>query len=139
MACGRSYEPGDLYSCDSVNGIVLQTNENGAPTMLLSIEEASNINADAALQWAESLGNGWHLPDNEEMKIIKKYKSLINITAEREKISPVLTNHTFYWTSTPCSESHVNAFGPNGLRCYFRTNASPYYRARAVTAVEPQR
>ena len=132
MSCNRRYEPGDYYSKD-VSGIVLAADAEGNAMLLLSLEEAKDIVADSAALWAETLGDGlWRLPTKEDMSIIKKYKSLINKTLEYKKQPTVLSGHTFYWTATPCSESHTYACGPDGINCYFKTNATPHYRARAV-------
>lgn len=132
VSCGNSYEVGDYYSNDTVKGIVVNVDEQGRPLMLLSIDEAIDIDADSAKQWAVALGSEWHLPTKQEMEQVKKYKSLINQTLERRKYNGFLTGHTFYWTSTPCSETHHYACGPDGLRCYFNTNHSHCYRSRAV-------
>ena len=133
-ACSRSYMPGDFYSEGGLKGIVVTADEQGKPTLLLAPEETKGVTAAEAKEWVESYGDGgWHLPTKEEMEQVKKYKTLINKTLEQKKQPVVLTNHTFYWTSTPCSESHTYACGPDGLHCYFSTNNSPYYRGRGVS------
>ena len=136
-ACNRAYEPGDYYGKEA-EGIVLAVDTEGNATMLLSLDEAKDLDADSAAKWAASLGEGWYLPTKEEMALLKKYKSLVNITLERKKLPALLAVHTFYWSSTPCSDSHQYALGPDGVRCYFKTNASPYYRARAVKKLKTE-
>lgn len=135
--CSSGYEPGDYYRRDGVKGIVIQTDDEGNARLLLSIDEVSHVDSDSALQWIASLGDtAWKLPTKEQMAIARKYRSAINITLRNKNLPTFLTDHTFYWTSTPCSESHVYACGPDGIRCYFKTNSSPYYRARAVRKLE---
>ena len=136
-ACNRAYEPGDYYGKEA-EGIVLAADSEGNATMLVSLVEAKDLDADSAAKWAASLGEGWYLPSKEEMALLKKYKSLANITLDYKKMPPMLTGHTFYWTSTPCSGSHHYALGPDGIRCYFKTNASPCYRARAVKRLDSE-
>lgn len=134
--CGK-YEIGDLYKDGDTRGVVVQTDNEGNALMVMSIDEAVDIDADSAARWVETLvGEGWHLPEKGEMAQIKKYKSLLNKTLERKGFSTILTNHTFYWTATPCSESHTYACGPDGIQCYFNQNASPFYRARGVKMIE---
>lgn len=131
--CSGGYELGDYYHAGGEKGIVLAVDDGGKVTMLMSVDEAHDLDSDSAMKWASNYADGsWHLPSKEEMAVIKKYKSLMNITIGHKKLQPVMAGHTFYWTSTPCSESHTFACGPDGIRCYFNTNTSPFYRARAV-------
>ena len=132
QGCSISYECGDMFKVDGKQSVVVQVDDAGMPLMLLSLDEAVDIDADSAARWATSLGEGWSLPTKEEMEYLKKYKSLINIKLEKKGESPFLKNQTFYWTSTDCSESHTYACGPQGIKCYFNTNSSHLYRARAV-------
>lgn len=133
LAACSSYEVGDYYSKDNVKGIVLAVDAEGTPTMLLSVDEAANLDVDSAARWVASLGDtAWHMPSKDEMAIARKSRSLINITLDHKGLPAFLKNHTFYWTSTPCSESHSYACGPYGLQCYFNSNKSTHYRARAV-------
>ena len=105
----------------------------------LPVLRGLNFNADSAFIWAEQFdGGGWHLPTKEEMTTIRKYKNLVNSTLERKGYNTILTNHTFYWTGTPCSESHTYACGPDGIKCYFNQNLSSCYRARAVKRIDKQ-
>lgn len=135
--CGRHYEPGDYYSRNGVKGIVLQTDTEDNATLLLSIDEAVDIDADSALRWTATLGDtAWKLPTKEQMAVARKHRSLINITLRNKNLPTILTDHTFYWTATPCSGTHVFACGPDGLRCYFKSNHSSFYRARAVRKLE---
>lgn len=136
-AC-RGAEPGDIYNCDGVKSVIVAVNANGNPSMVMSLDEAINIDADSALAWSLHVGDGWHLPSKAEMEIVRKNRSLINRGLELKKLSVVLRNNTYYWTSTPCSDSHVYACGPDGLKCYFRSNASHCYRARTVKVLEQQ-
>ena len=130
--CNRHYEPGDYYNKED-KGIVLAVDAEGNAVLLMSLEEAKDIDVDSAAKWALTVGDGnWQLPTKDEMTILKKYKSLVNKTLEYKKQPTVLTGHTFYWTSSPCSETHFYACGPDGIKCFFKTNASPHYRARAV-------
>ena len=131
----RGTEPGDLYKCDGVKCVVVTVDGNGNPSLVMSLDEAVNIDADSALLWSTQVGDGWHLPSKAEMELVKKNKSMINRGLEYKKMPVVLRNNTYYWTSTPCSETHVYACGPDGLRCYFRTNASHCYRARTVKVI----
>lgn len=131
--CDSKYELGDYYKSGDTKGIVVQVDAEGNPLLILSLFEAENVDADSAQNWVATLeGEGWQLPDKGEMEQINKYKSLINKTLERKGMPTILKNHTFYWTATPCSESHTYACGPDGTRCYFNQNASPLYRSRAV-------
>ncbi|MBP5189807.1 MAG: hypothetical protein J6031_02700 [Bacteroidales bacterium] len=133
--CGYRYEPGDLYRDGENKGIVIDTDDAGNVKLIMSLDEISGIDADSATKWATSTGNGWRLPTKNEIEKIRKYKALSNKTLNRKKMPPVLSGHTFYWTSTPCSESHTYACGPDGTKCYFSTNASVQYRARAVKEI----
>lgn len=130
VGCGC--EVGDFCEEGGVKGIVLSLDDEGNPDMLLSVDEAVNISADSAAKWAESLSSGWRLPTKEEFVTVKSCKSIINERLKNKGLPMLLSPGTFYWTSTECSPSHVNACGPDGIRCYFRTNASGFYRARAV-------
>lgn len=129
----RGYEVGDYYSRDDVSGLVLKVDDEGAPLMLLSMDEVADLDADSALLWGSTYdGGGWRLPNKEEMAYINKYRSLVNATLARRQEPQMMGPNTYYWTATPCSETHVFACGPLGLKCFFRTNHSPLYRARAV-------
>lgn len=133
QSCGREYSVGDIYSDGDVKGVVLRVDDSNSPLLLLSLDEISGIDADSANVWASSLGDGeWRLADRQEMEIVRKYRALINNTFERKSYPKVLEGNTYYWTSTPCSESHVYACGPDGVRCYFKSNNTKLYRARAV-------
>lgn len=135
--CSGKYEIGDLYKDKDTKGIVVKVDGDGRAQLVMSLDEAVNIDADSAFIWAEQFdGGGWHLPTKEDMATIRKYKNLINSTLERKGYNTILTNHTFYWTGTPCSESHTYACGPDGIKCYFSQNASSNYRARAVKRID---
>ena len=138
--CDGGQRVGDIYKNGDIKGIVVSVNSEGQPTMILSTDEAVALNADSALIWASKLqsdnGTEWTLPTKEEMVLLKKYKSLINNTLRNNKLPLFLENGTFYWTSTPCSESHCNACGPDGVRCYFKKNDTYSYRARGVMRIE---
>ena len=114
----------------------MQTDADGNPVLLLSMEEERGYDADSAQQWSASLADGWHLPDKEEMEQVRKYRSLLNSTLVRKGAPKVLEGHTFYWTATRCSETHFYACGPDGIRCYFHTTSSPLYRIRAVKRLD---
>ena len=99
-ACSDSYETGDKYNTSDYEGIVVQVDDEGNPLMIISMVEASNINADSAARWAEGLNEGkensqWHLPSAEEMTVVKRAKAMINKSLENKKMSPILENHTF--------------------------------------------
>lgn len=134
-ACS-GYEVGDWYNHDGNKGVVLKVDEAGQPTLLLAPEEAVDLTADSALLWAAQLDADSQaevsLPSKEEMEWLRGYRSVVNKTLNAKGKPTVLEGHTFYWTSTPCSESHYYAHGPDGVRCYFRGNQSSCYRARAV-------
>ena len=139
VGCTNGWQQGDFYKKNGSKGIVVAVDDAGNATLVLSLDECSNIDADSANRWAQGYDDGsWRLPSKDEMAQIKKYKSLINKTLQYKNEASVLTGHTFYWTSTPCSESHTYACGPDGVRCYFNTNASPHYRARAVKNIRTQ-
>ena len=136
-SCNGKKVTGDIVKIDGTKAIVVSTDDNGQPTMLLSVQEAANLDDDSAVRWVATIdGEGWHLPDKSEMQLIKKYKAMINISLRKNGLPTILANDALYWTSTPCSESHTYACGPQGVKCYFSTNASPYYRARAVKTVQ---
>ena len=138
--CSGEQRVGDLYKDGDIKGIVVSVNSEGHPTMILSLDEAVALNADSAVVWASNLqtvnGTKWTLPTKEEMILLRKYRSLINNTLRDKKLPLFLENGTFYWTSTPCSESHCNACGPDGVRCYFKMNDTYSYRARGVMRIE---
>lgn len=135
-SCRRGYEPGDIIKVDGRRCVVADVDSDKHPVLLLSLEEASDLDADSAARWASTVmgDTNWHLPTREEMERVRKYKSMINMALEKKGEPTILRNHTFYWTSTQCSESHTYACGPIGLQCYFKTNHSTNYRARAVKA-----
>ena len=136
VSCRGNYEVGDIYRQGDIEGVVIRVAEDNGEMLVLSTDEAAGVNADSANVWASSFGDSqWHLPSKDEMMLIRKYRSLINQTLERTGNPKILTNHTFYWTSTSCSESHTFACGPDGVHCYFSTNSSPLYRARAVRII----
>ena len=134
--CSSRYELGDYYSKEGIKGVVIAVDHDGNATMLLSLFEIANLDSDSAARWAATLDEGWRLPTADEMKIVRKYKSLLNITLRKHNEPTVLTNHTFYWTSTPAEKSHVFACGPDGVKGYFYTNMSPNYRVRAVREID---
>lgn len=137
--CSKGYELGDFYSNGDLKGIVVAADADSQPSLILSLDEVTGLDADSAAQWAASLYDGsWRLPTKDEIEVVKKYKYLINKTLQRKKMPPVMMGHSFYWTSSPCSESHTYASGPDGTRCYFNSNASPHYCVRAVKEIAQQ-
>ncbi len=135
--CNGKYEMGDFYNDKDTKGIVVQVDNDGRAMLVMSLDEAVDIDVDSAARWAGQIdGNDWRLPTKEEMNAVRKYKNVINSTLERKGCPTILTNHTFYWTGTPCSESHTFACGPDGIKCYFNQNHSSCYRARAVKRIE---
>lgn len=141
-ACQDTYSVGDYYNVDGDKGVVIAVDEAGVATQILSLNEASNLNVDSALVWAAALGEGWKLIGNDQLETLSKNKIVVNETLKRKKAPSVLDMNTWYWSSVPCgdndeSASHYFAFGPDGLRCYFRENASPLYRARAIKVLTP--
>lgn len=148
-SCSKTTEVGDIYRQDGIEGIVLHVDTLGVPTHLLSIEEAVDLDQDSAIVWAASLngtsGNHqWVLPDSEQMQLLASHKSELNASLSQRGESSVLANGTWYWTSSRCENSfcptspvtHGWAYGPDGLRTYFKENHSPRYRARAVMVLE---
>ena len=135
-ACNR-YEVGDYYRKGDVSGLVLTLDEEGQPVLIVSLDEARDLDADSAKVWCAAYADGsWRLPDKREMQLIYKYRSLLNATLQRREQPQMMGSNTYYWTATDCSESHVYACGPLGVKCYFRTNHSPLYRVRAVRTIE---
>lgn len=135
VGCSGVYEPGDFYKGDGFEAVVVTVDEANQPTMVMSLNELSSLNADSAIRWANSLGDDWRLPDKNEVAKIERVRSLINSTLERRGLPPVLVGFTYYWSSTPCSESHTYACGPDGVGCYYSENAGSSYRARAVKTI----
>ena len=133
--CTGVYEPGDSYKGDGYEAVVVSVDDDNQPVIVMSLDEASTLSADSAMRWAEGKGEGWRLPDRSEMSMIDRVRSLINTTLERKGLPPVLKDATYYWSSTPCSETHTYACGPDGVGCYFSENNSSSYRARAVRKV----
>ena len=136
VGCSGGYELGDYYKTDGSAAIVVDIDADNQPLLLLSVEEASNLDADSAVAWASALGDGWRLPNKNEMAKIERIKSLINKTLKQKTLPEVFKDFTYYWTSTECSETHAFACGPNGVSCYFKENQDPSYRARAVKEIE---
>ena len=133
VGCKSSYAPGDYYSLDGDKGVVVSVDADAQPLLIISLDEVSALDADSALRWGlENEAQGWRLPDKDEIALVNKYKTLINRTMEKHHAPLVLVNHTFYWTSSPCSPTHTYACGPDGLNCYFNQNNSHSYRARKV-------
>ena len=86
LASCRGYEVGDYYSRGDVSGLVLKVDDEGAPLMLLSMDEVADLDADSALLWGTTYDDGgWRLPDKEEMAYINKYRSLVNATLARRQ------------------------------------------------------
>ena len=136
VGCSGGYELGDYYKTDGSAAIVVDVDANKQPSLLLSVEEASNLDADSAAAWAAALGNGWRLPDKNEMTKIVRLKILLNKTLKQKTLPEAFKDFTFYWTSTQCSETHTYAYGPNGVSCYYKENQDPSYKARAVKEIE---
>ena len=134
-SCSSVYMPGDFYSGDGFEGIVVTVDDDNNPLMLLSFDEANSLSADSAICWAESMGDGWRLPDKNELAQIDRVKSLINNSLENKKKPKILVDFTYYWSSTPCSESHFYACGPDGVGCFFCENNGSSYTARAVRII----
>ena len=134
-SCTRVYEPGDYYKGDGFEGIVVTVDANNSPMLLLSFEEAHSLAADSAEYWAEQIGEGWRLPQKGELAQIYRVKTLINRTLEKKKKKLILNDFTYYWSSTPCSETHCYACGPDGVGCYYKENDGSSYRARAVRLI----
>ena len=131
-SCTDVYEPGDYYRGDGFEGVVVSVDADNNPLLLLSIDEARSLSADSAILWAETLGEGWRLPDKRELAQIDRGITLINKTSESKRKPKILVDFTYYWSSTPCSESHFYACGPDGVGCFFNENNGSSYRARAV-------
>lgn len=136
MAACSPYEVGDWYRKGDLQGVVLQLDDNNEPTLLLLNDEARDLDADSAQVWAAAidarLPYDCALPTKEEFELIRKYKVVINGTLRKKGQPLVIYGHTFYWSSTPCSESHQYACSPDGVKCYFKPGHSDFYRARAV-------
>ena len=132
-ACSNDAHVGGMYSKGQVKGIILDVSDDGVPSLVLSIDEISGIDADSAARWAAGYSDGgWRLPTVDEARLIEKNRYVINGYIEKRGLKVIGNEGNFYWTGTDCSKTHVNALGPYGVRCYFRTNSSNSYRARAV-------
>ena len=135
-SCTSVYEPGDIYKGNGYEAVVFAVDADNRPVAVMSLDEASSLDADSALRWVEEKGDGWRLPDRKEIAMIDRTRSLINATLERKGLPPVMKNATYYWSSTPCSETHSYACGPDGVGCYYNENNSSVYRARAVRTID---
>ena len=135
-SCTGVYQPGDYYGGDGVEGVVVTVDSENNPLLLLSFDEASSLSADSAKRWATTVGEGWRLPTREEIAQINRVKTLINKTLDRKKKPKIFMDFTYYWSSTPCSETHSYACGPDGVKCYYSENDGSSYKARAVKIIE---
>lgn len=65
----KSWQVGDIYEVNGVKGVVFAVTNDGKHGRVISFEE-TYANYDDAVAWAQSLGEGWRLPNYDEVKII---------------------------------------------------------------------
>lgn len=130
--CQRSYTVGDLYRSNEGNGIVVTTDSTGAAQLILSVDEIADRAWDSAMALQDTAAQGWRLPTSEEMKTLYAARIALNEALTDRDMPKIFGSRTWYWTSTPCSETHAYAWGPDGLKCYYKENSSPLYRVRMV-------
>lgn len=145
-SCGRRYDVGDYYRSGTVSGVVVQLDDEGMPSLVLSLADTAHLNAEAALRWAETLqpAGQWRLPTIEEWKQMARNKAKINATLGKQRSAAIVAADTWYWSCTGADgqriassavPTRVYAYGPLQAQVYFYDNASPRYVARAVCPV----
>ena len=73
----KSWQVGDIYEVNGVKGVVFAVTNDGKHGRVISFEE-TNANYDDAVAWTQSLGEGWRLPNYDEVKIINRRVHEIN-------------------------------------------------------------
>lgn len=136
---GGKYKPGDLYDVDGVKGVVFYVDESGESGLIMSMDQAllawstenvwvgcvsrGEINTEdmlkhgedkyPAAKWCVDHGEGWYMPNSDEMR--KMWSAVSNgkhvfdaefIKLYNDKLDdPILED--YYWSSNEIDEDYA--------------------------------
>ena len=101
----RRYCIGDYYIDKHKRGVVFEISDDCLHGKIVSLDEVSHTRRDVSL-WCKKKGNGWYLPNRDELKSIYKHKDVINATIEKNR--GTLISNSKYWSSN--NESILAAY-----------------------------
>ena len=107
-ATSKTYKVGDIIEVNGKKGVVFVVSSNGQRGRIMSLDEVNEVNWHSAKQWCESYGEGWRLPDVEELKLIYENIKIINEVLFFED-KPRLG--WFIWSSDEYSHAECYSFG----------------------------
>lgn len=91
----RTYEIGDYYYENNIEGVVYYISEDGNHGRVVSPNQ-TNANWNEAKNKAFSYGNGWRIPSRQEFRKIGRYLKVINSTLKSNGGEIIKGS---YWTS----------------------------------------
>ena len=125
----QTWEVGDLYDANGINGVVYVVTPDGKHGKMISLSQYHSNWPDAK-SWCSSLGSGWRLPTKDELLVIYRNKDTLNavLAAVGDEIQ-----NSGYWSSTEYSIDCVcGVYMDDGLTLDCNKYSDKY--ARAVCA-----
>lgn len=92
----KQYCIGDYYNDNYKQGVVFDVWDNGRHGKIISINEEQGTRWWVS-DWCMNHGNGWYLPDCEELKCIYQHKDIINRTLYNIRAKEITNGN--YWSS----------------------------------------
>jgi hypothetical protein len=110
-------------------GVVCGILNGGTNGIVVSLEHEFYYWGNEVMMWIANYGNGWYLPDVNNLKIIYENKDIINSTLSSLNYTPFYSDK--YWSSTLSGSSRYSVyFGSGDASC----NTSGRYGVCAVFA-----
>lgn len=113
--CHISSKIGEYYDDGKIKGIIASVDENDKPHLILGmIGPKEAMNWHNAMEYGETLKNGWHIPSKDELEEIWRNDGEITEILNRglKKYNGVLlVSNDYYWSSSECDTA--NAYNVN--------------------------
>jgi len=125
------YEIGSIYSSDGKKGIIVKLDPDTKSGLIMSLEDKRSQWYSAS-PWAESLGEGWRLPNRQELLTIYKARKQLNIALSNIGM-PIIDDP--YWAKEEYGDYDALLVYPNGSTIAI-DKYGYYFHVRAVCDIK---
>lgn len=124
---------GQVVSINGFEGTIIRLNQDKQSGLVLSHNEASAFDHEAAQRYADVMGGIWRLPTTQEaVYICSKLSTINNFLVQNNAVRML---QEIYWTSSPGEEwnSYYKKYMP--AWAWFKLNGTIYYCDRCGSGV----
>ena len=127
----KRYRVGDMVLIGGELGVVFAITTDAQHGKAMSVSESSANWIDAGT-WCVRLGQGWHLPSRDELRVIYSKSSELNAPLEANGFTRILNQ--WYWSSESYDTDRAWAVTLTGGCTTYASPKRQTYAVRAVSA-----